>query len=145
MKRVLDADVLIGARDGSDAHRAEARSLLTAWHGRDELSISVVNLSEVLVAPAVESSASGERVGRSRLGVQIHQPGVAIGVAAARLRQTHPISLPDAYCLATTRQTGASLASFDGKVVRAARAERIGLASSSTPTPQTPRSRRGRR
>jgi predicted nucleic acid-binding protein len=146
VKRVLDADILIGALDGSDAHHAKARSLLTAWHGRDELLISVVNLSEVLVAPAVDK----QRLRRARtaiaaLGVQIHQPGESIGVDAARLRQTYPISLPDAYCLATARQTGASLASFDGKVVRAAGAERIALAFSSTPTPRTPRSRRSGR
>jgi predicted nucleic acid-binding protein len=45
VKRVLDADVLIGALDGSDAHHAEARSLLTAWHRRDQVLISVAHHS----------------------------------------------------------------------------------------------------
>jgi predicted nucleic acid-binding protein len=126
VKHCLDADVLIGALDGSDSHHAEARSRLSAWHGRDDVLISVINLSEVLVAPAAEK----KRLRRARaaiaaLGVQIHQPGEAIGVEAARLRQTYPISLPDAYCLATTRQTGASLASFDERLMRAARSEKI--------------------
>jgi predicted nucleic acid-binding protein len=127
---VLDADVLIGALDGSDPHHAEARALLTGWQERDETRlISVVNLSEVLVAPAAE----GQRLRDAReaiaaLRVAVHRPGEAIGVEAARLRSSHPISLPDAFCLATARHVGATIASFDDKVQRASRAERIPLA-----------------
>jgi predicted nucleic acid-binding protein len=50
-------------------------------------------------------------------------------VDAARFRAAHPISLPDAYCLATAARTGAFLASFDEKVVRAATAEGIATAT----------------
>ena len=125
MKVVLDADVLIGALDGHDLHHAAARALLRRWqHDGDSRLISVVNLSEVLVAPAVDR----ERLLRAReaitaLGVAVHRPGEAIGVDAARLRRTHPISLPDAYCLATARHTGAAVASFDENLLRAASAE----------------------
>jgi predicted nucleic acid-binding protein len=126
---VLDADVLIGALDGSDPHHAEARALFTGWEERDDTRlISVVNLSEVLVAPAADTQQM--RVAReaiAALGVSIHRPGEAIGVEAARLRSSHPISLPDAYCLATTHHTRGSVASFDDNVLRAARAERIEL------------------
>jgi predicted nucleic acid-binding protein len=134
---VLDADVLIGALDASDPRHATARRLFSAWRDRgDSVSVSVVNLTEVLVAPA----ADRQRLHRARaaiaaLGVEIHHPGEAVGVAAARLRQAYPISLADAYCLATARHAGASLASFDAKVARAARAERIAVlrpAASST-------------
>lgn len=55
MNVVLDADILIGALDGSDPHHSRARAHFTAW--RDEgatLLISVVNLSEVLVAPSAD-------------------------------------------------------------------------------------------
>ena len=130
MRVVLDADVLIGALDGSDPHHAEARALFTGWQERDETRlISVVNLSEVLVAPAADRQRlRAAREAIAALGVAIHQPGEAIGVEAARLRSSHPISLPDAYCLATTHYTGSSLASFDEKILRAARAERIALA-----------------
>jgi predicted nucleic acid-binding protein len=127
---VLDADVVIGALDGSDPHHAQARELFTGWQERDDARlISVVNLSEVLVAPA----ADGQRLRAAReaisaLGVAVHRPGEAVGVEAARLRWAHPISLPDAYCLATAHHTGGSLASFDEKILRAARAERIALA-----------------
>lgn len=132
MKIVLDADVLIGALDGSDPHHSQARALFTAWHRPDTtLLTSVVNLSEVLVAPA----ADHRRLRRARaaiaaLGVAIHQPSEAIGVEAARLRRAHPISLPDAYCLATARHVDASITSFDQEIIRAARAERILVAAS---------------
>jgi predicted nucleic acid-binding protein len=127
---VLDADVLIGALDGSDLHHADARGLFTGWQERDDTRlISLVNLSEALVAPAAERQRlRAAREAIAALGVAIHQPGEAIGVEAARLRNSHPISLPDAYCLATARHTGGALASFDEKILLAARAERIPLA-----------------
>ena len=92
--------------------------------------VSVVNLSEVLVAPAAEKArlrAAREAIGA--LGVAVHQPNEAIGVHAARLRARHPISLPDAYCLATASRTGGEVASFARKVLRAAEAEQIPLAA----------------
>lgn len=130
MRVVLDGDVLIGALDASDPHHAEARALFTGWQEQDDARlISVVSLSEVLVAPAADKQRlRAAREAIAALGVAVHQPSEAIGVEAARLRCSHPISLPDAYCLATARHTGGSLASFDEKIVRAAGAERIDLA-----------------
>lgn len=88
----------------------------------------VVNLSEVLVAPAVDRiRLRAARVAISALGVSIHQPGEAIGVEAARLRARHPISLPDAYCVATAKHTTGTVASFDLKVLRAAAAEELAV------------------
>ena len=52
----------------------------------------------------------------------------AIGVEAARLRQRHPISVPDAYCLATAKHTSSSLASFDQKILKAAKHEGVHIA-----------------
>lgn len=129
MKVVLDADILIGALDGSDPHHSRSRQLFSDWHEQDATRlISVINLSEVLVAPAAQEDrlrAAREAVGA--LGVAVHQPSEAVGVQAARLRARHPISLPDAYCLATASRTGGEVASFDRKVLRAAEAERIPL------------------
>jgi predicted nucleic acid-binding protein len=127
VKVVLDADVLIGALDASDPHHAEARALFTAWQARgDTRLISLINLSEVLVAPAADvRRLRAAREAVRALGVSTHRPGEAIGVRAARLRSEHPISLPDAYCLATADHTGSTLASFDDKVLRAARSEKI--------------------
>jgi predicted nucleic acid-binding protein len=131
LKLVLNADVLIGALDGSDSHHVQARELFTDWRGQQATRLmSVVNLSEVLVAPG--SDPEGLRAAReaiAALGVEVHRPGEAIGVQAARLRGHHPISLPDAYCLATARHTGGTVASFDRKVLRAAEAERLLIAT----------------
>jgi len=122
VKRLLDADVLIGALDRSDAHHDRARRLLTGWHRRrDAVSISVFNLSEALIAPAADAARlATAREAIAALGVEVRLPNEAIGIEAARLRQRYPISLPDAYCLATAKHTRSTLASFDQKVLKAA-------------------------
>ena len=127
MRLLLDADILIGALDSSDAHHDRARELFVlARERQDPLSISLVNLTEVLIAPAADASKlAPAREAIAALGIAIHQPSEAIAVDAARLRGHHPISLPDAYLLATAKQTGSTIASFDRKVRDAA--EREGL------------------
>lgn len=60
----------------------------------------------------------------------------AIGVEAARLRSAHPITLPDAYCLATARHADSTLASFDEKVQRVAERESIALTDTATRRPR---------
>jgi predicted nucleic acid-binding protein len=127
LRYVLDADVVIGALDRSDAHHEQARALFTTWraHG-DSALISVVNLSEVLVAPAADARRlQAARTAIAALGLTIYSPTEAIGVDASRLRARHRISLPDAYLLATARQSAGTAVSFDRKVVLAATAERI--------------------
>ena len=125
MKRLLDADVLIGALDGDDAHHDRARELLTGWRQQeDAVRISVVNLAEVLIGPASDPARlATARQAIAALGVAVHLPSEAIGVEAARLRHRHPVSLADAYCLATAKRTSSSLASFDPRVLKAARRE----------------------
>jgi predicted nucleic acid-binding protein len=127
VRLLLDADVLIGALDRNDPHHDRARALFTIWREAQEAcAVSVVNLTEVLIAPAADASklaAAREAIGA--LGVSVHQPNEAIGVEAARLRQRHPISLPDAYCLATAKHTGSTLSSFDQKILKAAKREGV--------------------
>ncbi len=127
MKHVLDADVLIGALDSRDAHHTQARRLLTGWHDReDTLGISVVNLTEVLVAPSADSShLATAREAIAALGVEPHLPSEAVGIEAAKLRRRYPISLPDAYLLATAKHTRSTVASFDQKVLTAAASEQL--------------------
>ena len=85
----------------------------------------------MLVAPAGERRRlQAAREAIAALGVQVHQPGEVIAVEAARLRNAQPISLPEAYCLATARHTDSSIASFDDKLLRAA--EREGIAATQT-------------
>lgn len=127
MKVLLDADVLIGALDGGDPHHRRARALFTRWRrDQDACVVSVVNLTEVLIAPSADTSKlAAAREAIAAFGVAVHQPNAAIGVEAARLRQRHPISLPDAYCLATAKHTSAAVCSFDQKVLKAATREGI--------------------
>jgi predicted nucleic acid-binding protein len=124
---VLDADVLIGALDAGDGHHTEVRAWFTGWQaeGTPRL-VSVVNLSEVLVAPARdELRLRTAREALSVLGVSTHVPNEAIAVDAARLRGLHPISLPDAYALATARHLGARLRTFDRRLRRVADEEGV--------------------
>jgi predicted nucleic acid-binding protein len=127
LRLLLDAVILIGALDGSDAHHDRARErFVLARERQDPLSISLVNLTEVLTALAADASKlAAAREAIAALGIAIHQPSEAIAVDAARLRGHHPISLPDAYLLATAKHTGSTIASFDRKVRDAA--EREGL------------------
>jgi predicted nucleic acid-binding protein len=101
--------------------------LFTRWRdNQDACAISVVNLTEVLIAPSADvAMLAAAREAIAALGVTVHQPNEAIGDEAARLRRRHPISLPDAYLLATAKHTGATLSSFDQKVLKAAKRERI--------------------
>ena len=127
MTVVLGADLLIGALDGDDAHHRRARVLFTSWQRQNKRRlINVVSLTEVLIAPA----ADRQRLRQAReairaLGVDVHRPNEAIAVDAATLRSRHPISLADAYCLATARHAGGSVASFDARIIRAAGSEQL--------------------
>lgn len=130
MRLLLDADILIGALDSSDDQHQGARELFVGARERqDSLSISAVNLTEVLIAPAADAARlAAAREAISALGVAIHQPSEAIAVDAARMRARHPISLPDAYLLATARHIGAAVASFDQKARQAAKREGLTVA-----------------
>jgi len=125
VKLLLDADVVIGALDSSDAHHGRARKLLAdARERRDSLSISAVNLTEVLIAPATDAGKlATAREAIAAFGVAAHRPSEAVAVDAARFRGRHPISLPDAFLLASAKHVGATVASFDEKVTRAAKRE----------------------
>jgi predicted nucleic acid-binding protein len=130
LRLVLDADVLIGALDGNDPQHRRARALFTRWReAQDACAVSAVNLTEVLIAPSADTSKlAAARAAIAALGVTVHQPNEAIAVEAARLRKRHPVSFPDAYCLATAKHTGSALSSFDQKILKAARREGIKLA-----------------
>jgi predicted nucleic acid-binding protein len=119
---VLDADVVIGALDAADAHHGEARERFLAWRSEGTIRLlGLVNLTEVLIGPSAEPTLLHRaREAIAALGIVIHVPTEVTGVEAARLRRRHPISLPDAYALATARQVGGTLATFDGTLLSAA-------------------------
>jgi predicted nucleic acid-binding protein len=119
---VVDADVVIGALDASDPHHARARRHFEAWRADGTQRVmSLITLTEVLIAPATGMARlSTARESIAALEIAFHAPNEAVAVDAARLRGRYPISLPDAYALATARQVGAGLVSFDRKVIRTA-------------------------
>ncbi|HEY5198044.1 MAG TPA: PIN domain-containing protein [Solirubrobacteraceae bacterium] len=119
---VVDADVVIGALDASDAHHTRARRHFEAWRADGTQRVmSLVTLTEVLIAPAASTARmSTAREAIAALEIAFHAPNEAVAVDAARLRGKYPISLPGAYALATARQLGAALLSFDRKIVRTA-------------------------
>lgn len=83
-------------------------------HKRGACAVSVVTLTEVLIAPSANiAKLAAAREAIAALGVAVHQLNEAIGVEAARLRRRHPIGLPDAYCLATAKHTSSAVSSFD--------------------------------
>jgi predicted nucleic acid-binding protein len=128
---VLDADVVIGALDAADAHHGAARRALEGWHeaGTSRL-LSAVTLTEILVAQAGDERMLRRARGAvDALGIRVVAPGESTAVDAARHRARHPISVPDAFCLALAVHAGTALASFDRRLSRAARSEGVRAAS----------------
>jgi predicted nucleic acid-binding protein len=95
---VLDADVLIGALDADDPHHRQARTLFRSWQ-RQEASrlISLVNLTEVLIAPAAERQRlRAAREAIAALGVTIHLPNEAFAAPTRSASPTPTVSAPPA-------------------------------------------------
>jgi predicted nucleic acid-binding protein len=118
---VLDTDVVIGALDRRDAHHRRASAdLLAMLEGGTSLFLSVINYAEALVRPAEAEETLAQAVAAiAALRIDVHQPDAAIGREAASLRAFN-ISLADGFALATARRLGASVASYDIRVRRAA-------------------------
>ncbi len=107
----LDAGVLIGFLDSTDAHHAAARGVIAgALDGSDRLAMAASAIAECLVGPA----RHGERAVASvldlcrRLPIEIVDLDGDIAAEAARLRARHgSMRLPDALAIATASVTGA--------------------------------------
>lgn len=117
---VLDTDVVIAALDRSDAHHRAATRLISALATAESpLLLSVINYAETLVRPAQDETTLRVAVRAiEAMGISLVVPTVAIAREAARLRGLS-ISLADGFAVATARTRGASLASFDQRVLRA--------------------------
>jgi predicted nucleic acid-binding protein len=73
VKLLLDADVPIGALDGSDPHHYHARVMFTKWRDdQDACAVSVANLTEVLIAPSADvSKLAATREAMAAIGVTV--------------------------------------------------------------------------
>lgn len=124
---LVDADVVIGALDATDAHHAAARERFEGWSAAGTpRAIALLTLTEVLIGPSADSrTLATAREAIAALGLVVQSPTEAIAVDAARLRHGHPISVPDAFLLAAARRFGAAISTFDRRLVRAADREAV--------------------
>ncbi len=114
---VLDANVLIAHFAIRDAHSTRALELLDT---EEELSIHPITLAEVLTRPARDGRADHYReriatMGIEQLPVPTEQP-----LTLAKLRAGTSLRLPDCCVLAAAIETGATLATFDATLAKAA-------------------------
>jgi predicted nucleic acid-binding protein len=111
---VVDAGILIGFFDESDAHHLRAkRELANARVRGDQIAVPASALAEALVSPARngESSVMAIREFIERLPLVVAELDIEIAVVAARLGARHgqKLKLPDALVVATAIQKGAGV------------------------------------
>ena len=111
---IVDAGILIGFFDGSDAHHLGAkRELANARQRGDQIAVPASAFAEALVSPARagESSVAAMREFIERLPLAVAELDSEIAVVAARLRARHgqKLKLPDALVIATAIQKEASV------------------------------------
>lgn len=109
---VIDAGVLIGFVDSSDAHhQSSVREMRAALDRGDDLSIPASALAEALVGPSRKGEAAVRRlrdvVARLPLAVAAVDEELAVATALLRARHAKKLRLPDALVVATAMQLGA--------------------------------------
>lgn len=109
---VLDASIVIGVLDATDAHHATAVAALGArLNGRDDIVIPASAYAEVLVGAYRSGPGAVETVDTfiAALPATIEPTSVSIARGAARLRAEHGrrLRLPDAFVIATAIELSA--------------------------------------
>jgi predicted nucleic acid-binding protein len=125
---VLDASVLIGYLDASDAHHERATALL-ASEIDDDYAVNLLTLAEILVAPTRTGQRDMVLDILDDLGVETLQFPADPAVTLARLRAETLLKMPDCCVLLSARDRQARLASFDERVVKAALALGLDIAA----------------
>lgn len=115
---VLDAGVLIGFLDASDAHHAAAANLME--QNPSGYLVHPLTAAEVLVGPAKRGVA--ERVWHDLrgVGVDVAILGPDEPLVLARLRARWGLKMPDTCVLATAERADVPLATFDRQLATAA-------------------------
>jgi predicted nucleic acid-binding protein len=122
---VLDAGVLIGFLDTEDAHHDRALDLLERQIDED-FFVSSLTLAEVLVVPARQGRLEEVRQAMEDLDVRELPFPADTAVKLAQLRASTNLKMPDCcVLLAAEEATGARLASFDDRLLDAARSRRL--------------------
>ncbi len=121
---VLDASVLISHLI-EDVHSTRALDIIDT---EEELAIHPITLAECLVGPVrvnreAEAIRTIEALGIERLRISTEQP-----LALAKLRASTSLKLPDCCVLAAAIETGATLATFDATLAKAASEHGVAVA-----------------
>ena len=102
---VIDAGVLIGFLDGSDAYHDWSTRELESARRRGEIAIPASALAESMVAPARNGDSALEAVREfvDRLPVFVAELDAKVAIIAALVRARHgkKLKLPDALVVAT--------------------------------------------
>ena len=120
---ILDASVLIGLLDTSDPHHLTALADVEAADqaGR-ALQTPASAYKEALVAFARGDRVTDARESVAGMGITIAPLTAQIAERAAVLRAEHErLRLPDALVLATARELGADLLTYDDRLSRIAK------------------------
>ncbi len=122
---ILDADVLIGYLDSDDAHHDSAVALLEREID-DEFGVSSLTMAEVLVGPT-RAGRVVDALGALRDLEVSEQPFPAdTAVKLAELRAITGLRMPDCCVLLAARELQARVASWDIRLLNAAK--KMGLA-----------------
>lgn len=115
---VLDACVLIGLLDATDAHHEQAvADIERADLAGADLIVSASAYSEVLVAFARVDRVSDARSALAAMGITVEPLTAQMAERAAILRARHDrLRLPDAMVLAASEPEGRELLTYDGQL-----------------------------
>jgi predicted nucleic acid-binding protein len=119
----LDASVLIGLLDTADAHHQEAVDDVDAADTAGEaLLVPASAYSEALVSFARAGRTADAHNAIAAMGMTVVPMTEPIAVRAAELRAHHDrLRLPDAIVLATARELGAQLLTYDANLAKIAK------------------------
>jgi len=121
---VLDACILVAHLDAEDAHHDRPHKLLVELAGQPK-QINVVNMAEVMVAPARARRRRAAQDILDRLNIDVAALRADAAGDLAELHATTGLKMPDCCALLTAEQSTADLASFDDRLRRAARARGV--------------------
>lgn len=117
---ILDANVLIGLLDASDArHDRAIADVEAADDASRDLIVPASAYSEVLVAFARAGRTAEARQAIAAMGITVEPLGADTAARAAELRARHRhLRLPDAMVLATATPAGRELLTYDTSLAK---------------------------
>ncbi|MGC1208057.1 MAG: PIN domain-containing protein [Ornithinimicrobium sp.] len=129
---VLDASVLIGFLDITDAHHDTAQSIFVD-HLDDTFAIDSLTLAEVLVGPRHTGSLDRALGIFEALAIEELTFSEQTALRLSELRASTGLRMPDCCVLLSAEATGATIATFDVRLARAAKARSLPLLPSYEP------------